>query len=204
MIKNLKEDDMRRMIVFGVFCISATVLLAQTNKKQMEKAPPPLKNAVRFVPFNMKTGLWQDTMTTTSTGSMGIPPDLAARMTPEQKAQYEAAMGQLTNGVPRTITYKKCVKAEDLNKDPFSDPEEKCTWTTLTSTGSSGVAQGTCIVQFGGETGKMDLNIKYQLPNSETVQGSGPIALTINGHTVNSKGNFSGAWQGATCPAGVN
>jgi hypothetical protein len=191
---------MKKMIVLGAVCLSAMALLAQTQKNV--NAPLPAEH--KFTPFNMRTGLWQDTMTTTSTGTMGIPPELAAKMTPEQKAQYEAAMGQLTNGVPRTITYKKCVKPEDLNKDPFSDPKEHCTWTTLTSTGSSGQAIGTCLIQDNDKNGKMDINIKYQIPNPETVQGSGTIAVTFYGHTVTSKGNLGGKWLGATCPADVN
>lgn len=198
---------MKKMIVLCAACLSSMVLLAQSKQKsKVTSTPPQVNNAVRFVPFNMKTGLWQDTMTSTSTGSMSIPPDLAARMTPEQKARYEAAMGQLTNGVPRTITYKKCVKKDDLNKDPFSDPKQKCTWTTLTSTGSSGQATGTCLINdtTNGMTGKMDININYQIPNPETVQGSGTIAMTFNGRTVNSKGNLSGKWLGATCPAGTD
>ncbi|MGH9831241.1 MAG: DUF3617 domain-containing protein, partial [Blastocatellia bacterium] len=143
----------------------------------------------------------QDTMTTTSTGSMGIPPELAAKFTPEQKAQYAAAMSQLTNGVPRSSTYKKCVKPEDLSKDPFSNAKEQCTWTTLTSTGSGGRAIGTCLIQDKDKTGKMDINMTYQLPNPETLQGSGTIVMTFYGHTVTSKGNLSGKWLGATCSA---
>ena len=43
------------------------------------------------VKLNVKTGLWQTTITNTVTGSMGLPPEIAARLTPAQRARFEAA-----------------------------------------------------------------------------------------------------------------
>ncbi|MGH9683723.1 MAG: DUF3617 domain-containing protein [Candidatus Acidiferrales bacterium] len=111
------------------------------------------------------------------------------------------ARGQFTAFVATVQAGRNCVKPEDLSKDPFSDPKEKCTWTTLTSTGSGGRAIGTCLIQDKDKTGKMDINMTYQLPNPETLQGSGTIVMTFYGHTVTSKGNLSGKWLGATCSA---
>jgi len=60
-------------------------------------------------PLNIKTGLWQLTMTTTVSGRPPIPPEALARMTPEQRAKFEAAMKARASHGPRTRTYKNCV-----------------------------------------------------------------------------------------------
>ena len=68
-----------------------------------------------FQPLKVKTGLWQ---VTEISNLSGLPPEML-RM-----------MGQ-TPG-PRTITYKSCVTAKDLNSNPWAKgAEEKCTWTVL-------------------------------------------------------------------------
>ena len=178
---------MKRFAACSAALLFATILFAQST----------------VVPFNMKTGLWQDTMTTTSSGTVDIPPELAAKMTPEQLAKFQAAM--TNGGMPRSITYKKCVTKDDLSKDPFSDPKQKCTWAKLTSDGSKGEANGTCIIRDEtNRTGKTDLNIKWELPGTDTLKGTGTIAITANGHTMTSNGTLIGKWLGATCPADVN
>ncbi len=179
---------MKTFAACSAVLLFATILFAQST----------------FVPFNMKTGLWQDTMTTTSSGTVAIPPELASKMTPDQLAKMQAAM--TNGGMPRSITYKKCVTKDDLSKDPFSSPKQKCTWAKLTSDGSKGEAEGTCTIndETNGVTGKMDFNIKWELPGTETLKGTGTIATTANGHTMTSNGTLTGKWLGATCPADVN
>jgi hypothetical protein len=171
---------MKKFAACTTALLFATILFAQST----------------VVSFKMKTGLWQETMVTTTTGTMALPPELAAKMTPEQLAKLQAAV--TNGGAPRTITYKKCVTKDDLTKDPFSDPKEKCTWEKLTSDGSKGEAKGTCSLN---DMGKMDINFKWELPGSDTLKGTGTMAVTMNGHTMTSNATLTGKWLGATCPA---
>jgi hypothetical protein len=67
-------------------------------------------------PLNVKTGLWQVTMTSKIS----------------------------TVPAPTTKTYQSCVKKEDLGNYPFSDPMYNCDWKVLKSTGSEMEATGTC------------------------------------------------------------
>src|SRR5689334_2893326 len=78
-------------------------------------------------PLNVKPGLWQITMTSTI---QGLP-------------------------APSTTTYKSCVKKEDLAKYPFTDPDDKCTWTVGNSTGGKMDTKGTCMPPGQG---KVDFN----------------------------------------------
>ena len=90
---------MRNMILSGVVLLSATALMAAS-----------------LDPLNVKTGLWQVTMT--------------------------SKVNQLP--APNTSTYESCVRKEDLSKYPFTDPEANCTWNVVSSTGSKMEANGTC------------------------------------------------------------
>jgi hypothetical protein len=62
-------------------------------------------------PLNVKTGLWQVTEISTTSGLPPIPASMQARldkMTPEQRAKLEAAMKGRVGGTPQTINYKTC------------------------------------------------------------------------------------------------
>jgi hypothetical protein len=63
----------------------------------------------------------------------GLPPQMATMM---------------KNG--QTIRYKSCVKAKDLNTNPWADGSgEKCAWTVLNSTGSDMEVRGFLCTRMG-------------------------------------------------------
>jgi hypothetical protein len=128
--------------------------------------------AATLEPLNVKTGVWQVTMTNTISG---LP-------------------------APTTNTYKTCVRKEDLNKYPFTDPKDKCTWTVQNSTGNKMDATGTCMP--AGQ-GKVDFDIHLEALDSENVKGTGQ--LTFNGPGGSMNGNYSATakWASATCPTGM-
>ena len=190
---------MRKMIVFGAVCLSATVLLAQTQKKNSEQVP-----AAKMTPMNVKTGLWQSTSTITVTGSLGLPPEVLAKMTDEQKARYAAAMQAQSGGHSSTHTNKGCLTQKDLTTDPFarnnSDDENiHCHGTLLSSTSTDIVLQETC----SGEA-TMNYTMKIHADSAEHAIGTGTGTATMGGHTMNSSVKFDSKWIGATCPADAN
>ena len=190
---------MRKMIVFGAVCLSATVLLAQTQKKNSEQVP-----AAKMTPMNVKTGLWQSTSTITVTGSLGLPPEVLAKMTDEQKARYAAAMQAQSGGHSSTHTSKGCLTQKDLTTDPFAQknsPDEhiQCHGTLLSSTSTDIVLRETC----SGEA-SMTYTMKIHAVDQEHAVGTGTGTATMGGHTMNSSVKFDSKWLGATCPADAN
>ena len=178
---------MGKSMFFGAVCLWATVLLA----------------GGKVTPLNVTTGLWETTSTTMINGSIGLPPELIARMTPEQRAKFEAAMKRRANGTPTTRTYKSCLTKKQLNEDPFTDKDHgkmKCQENVINSTGSDLEVKESC----AEEGGKGDVHISYHAFDSEHVTGNGEVTMTMNGHTMNSKLKYESKWLGATCPAGVN
>lgn len=102
---------MRKIILLSVFCLSASVVLAGGDIK----------------PLNVKTGLWQVTMTTNMTGLPPISPEVLKQLTPEQRSKLEESMKARASQGPQKRTYKHCMTQQDLNKDPFSDKNVNCT-----------------------------------------------------------------------------
>ncbi|HVB33272.1 MAG TPA: DUF3617 domain-containing protein [Patescibacteria group bacterium] len=195
---------MRKMIVFGAFCFLAAVLLAQTQKKQVEQAPPPVQKAnPALVPLNIKPGLWQTTMTSTVKGMPPLPPDEEAKLAqlpPEQRARFEAMLRSQFGGTPQTHTWKSCTKKEDLNKYPFDDPKDKCTYTVLGSTSSTMDVQGTCRPPDGY---KYDFTVHLKAAGSEHASGTGQMVISRGSQTMTANYSGSSQWIGANCPAGA-
>jgi Protein of unknown function (DUF3617) len=98
--------------------------------------------------------------------------------------------------------YKTCVTAKDLNGNPWvNGPDEKCTWTMVTSTGSDTEIKGTSC-ELGKEAG-MDtsVDLKLHAVDSENVKASMQGTSTGNGQTMNLDGTFTGKWMSARCSA---
>lgn len=121
--------------------------------------------------FEIKTGQWQVNMTTTVNGM----------------------------GTPHTSTYKSCIKKEDLGKYPFTDPDNKCIYKVVSSTGKTMEAHGSC--EPGNEGGKVDFDLRLDALDSENVKGTGDMTMSFNGQTMSGKYAATAKWLNATCSA---
>jgi hypothetical protein len=128
----------------------------------------------RLQPLNVEPGLWEVTMSMTING-MGMP--------------------------PRTNVYRSCLKKEDLNKYPFADPEKRCTYPVVSSTGSTMEARGTCAP--GSEGAKIDFKLRLDAADSENVKGTGQMTMSGPGGSKNGTYTATSKWISATCPANV-
>jgi hypothetical protein len=141
---------------------------------------------VKLQPLNVKAGLWQ---TTSALKYTGLPPQMAAA----ERSQ---------------ITYKSCLKPEDLmNPNKWAAKELaglKCSsLAVLKSTGTDIEAQGKgCSMGDRGITA--DGHGKFHVQDPEHVAGS--LDVTWSGNTpfgnfaVHGHGDYVDKWLGATCP----
>lgn len=146
--------------------------------------------------LNVKTGEWQ--MTTVSAVNATLPPEVQAMMSRLPPAQQEALKSRF-GGTPQTRTYKSCVTQADLDKYPFDDPNQRCTWTVSTSTGSDLEVTATiCRANNRDMTG--NINIKIHAVDSENATGSVQMNLTgNNGQVITSNATIAGKWIGSAC-----
>ncbi len=150
--------------------------------------------ADKIQPLNVKLGLWETTHTTTRSGEMPIPPEMLAKLTPEQRAKMEERMKANSAGRTTTSTSKSCLTKEKLEKAPFSDREKECSPTILTSTTSKAVVKFTC--DMSGM--KMSGTINVEALNPESVKGSAQTTASGN-HTMNVNATFTSKWLGPSC-----
>ncbi len=176
---------MKRVIALGVAFILPAALLAGGKIK-----------------LNVKTGLWQTTTTNTVTGSMGLPPEMAAKLTPAQRARFEAAAKKQGSSTPRTVSHKDCLTPEKLAEDPFTDKSHgdnaKCEETVLRSTATDLEVHELCT--YGSS--KSDIHLSFHADSPEHVTGSGTTTVTSGGHVMKSAMKMDSRWIAAACPAG--
>lgn len=177
---------MRKVIAMGVLCLWASALWAGGKMK----------------PLNVKTGLWQSKSTITQNGSMGIPPGMAARLTPAQRARIEAAMAKQGNGTPTTHSYKSCVTQKDLNQDPFTDRHSdfKCQEKVIQSTGTEVELREAC----SNGSIRSEVHVHFHADSPGHVTGTGEALTNMGGHTMKSNLKIDSKWLATSCPAGVH
>jgi len=130
--------------------------------------------------LNVKTGLWQTTVTAKYTG---LPPKMAAAVKP-------------------TMTYKGCIKPKDLSTSQWVTGFKCSSWTVLKSTGTDVEAVGKACEMGNGMTA--DGHGKFHAQDSEHLTGviDGDFTgFTGNGSKVHLHANYTSKWLGATCPA---
>jgi Protein of unknown function (DUF3617) len=172
---------MRKLILGMAICLSVGFLWAQSE-------------TVKYQPLNIKTGYWETISVTTMSGAPPVPADLLARMTPEQRAKYSAAMNGMMNQ-PKTHVNKSCVTQDDLTKDPFNENKESCKETVVNSSASKLDIHEVC----SEEGMKADIMVHIEAVNSEYVKGTIQSAATGGGNTMNVNGTLTSKYLGAVC-----
>lgn len=100
--------------------------------------------------LNVKSGAWEMTVTTVSSG-MKLSPEMAAKMTPVQRAQMEQMM-KAREGKPHTTTLQSCLTKEDVSHDRIikemededDDGEVRCTVKVISKTSSKLILDKMC------------------------------------------------------------
>jgi hypothetical protein len=169
---------MRKALMVTCLCLSASAALAQLQA------------------LNVNTGSWE--VTEVSSVNASLPPEMQAMLSRLPPAQQEA-LKQRFGGAPQTNTYKSCITQSDLDRTPFENPDQKCEWTTRSSTGTDMVLRGTC---EAGNSGGARANIDMRIHVVDAQNATGTVQLNAasgNGTAVNTNATFTGRWIGPTC-----
>jgi hypothetical protein len=160
---------------------------------------PSAVAADKFVRPNIKTGLWEVTETHTMTGMPAmpsIPPDVLAKMTPEQRAQFEEHMKGMGGGGPKTTTRKDCITREQLDKDlAFGENRAECTRTVISSSSSMTEMKIHCQEK---ET-TSDGTFKFEALSTESVKGTVRMVINSHGRPMNMNFDFISKYLGPAC-----
>ncbi len=150
--------------------------------------------AVDPVPMDVKLGLWETTMTNQTDMSAVMPPEVLARLTPEQRAKMEGSMGR---GGSRTTTTKHCVTKDTINEALSSantSARQTCTRTFVTSTSTKQVIHMECTsgpIKSSGD-------VQIEVIDRENTKGS-MVMTSGGGRGGNIKMEWATKWLGADC-----
>lgn len=145
-------------------------------------------------PLDVKLGLWESTTTTEHSGVPPIPPEVLARLSPEQRAKVEERAK--ASAGPKAITRKSCVKKEDLDKAlAFGNDDKNCHRTVVSSSSSKLEFRMEC----GAGTMKSNGTVDIEAVSSEHVKGT--VQMTMGDGTRSMKMNtaFESKWLGPVC-----
>jgi hypothetical protein len=143
----------------------------------------------------VKTGLWEQTVTVTRQGALPMPDSVLSKLTPEQRARVEAQMR--ANQQPRTNTSQACLTEKDLDSlKIFENSDPNCKQTVRTSTGTQIDAQWECRIEEG-ITGKGTMHIDIQSP--ESARGTVHIVADGNGQNMVTGSKMTSRWIGSDC-----
>jgi hypothetical protein len=147
-------------------------------------------------PLDIKPGLWETTTTAETTGSPAIPPELLARMTPEQQARLEAQVKAGTPHGPHTDVRKHCVTKEELAKGlSFGDDHGSCKQTVLRASSGKREIRLDC-----GNSGiKATGTIRFEAIDREHVKISSEIASGDASHAMKIVSTGMSKWVSAPC-----
>jgi len=150
-----------------------------------------------FKPLDVKTGLWESTVTNQMSGQLPIPAEALARLTPEQRTRIEEAMKARASQGAKTTTNKSCITKDQLNKPMTFDQDKKnnCKSTLVRSSSSEQDIRMEC------SENNMQANaaVHIQTVNSENVKGTVQVTATGGGNTMNSQSSFSAKWVSSDC-----
>jgi len=151
--------------------------------------------AVDPVPMDVKLGLWETTLTNQMDISSLIPADALAKLTPEQRAKMEGAMGR---GGARTTT-KHCITKETINEalsnaGRGNTKDLNCTRTFTTSTSAKQVVHMECT---SGNM-KTSSDVQVEVIDRENTKGS-MVMTSAGGRGGNMKMEWTSKFLGAEC-----
>jgi hypothetical protein len=188
----IQGERYMRAILVGFIMLSTMQAFSQIKGQASESSAP--NQSVHFQPLNVRTGLWQNALTTTTGGDSMIPANLLSRLSPERRAKMEAAMKERAAENGHTVTYQSCVTSEELKEMPFAD-KQNCTETLLNSSSTEAQINFVCTMDEFKAKGTMQIHAT----STTSVQGSGSGTATGNGQSMNITSTLSGHWLKADC-----
>jgi hypothetical protein len=173
---------MRHLLFLPTFIAISTVAVAQ------------------YQPLNVKTGQWHTTVLVNRSGSLAMPSDYMAKLTPEQRAKVEATMKQASKPNTMTRVNQDCLTEEELKRGtPFKPDNNRCTEKVLNSNSSKLNLEQDCMED--SMTTKTTMSLEAVSP--ELVKGAGVVTVTSEGHTFTSNITFTSEWKSASCDTGA-
>jgi hypothetical protein len=170
-----------------------SALLGMTISGQSRNQNKP--GRAKLQPLNIKTGLWEATVTYKRSGELPLPPGTLEKLLPEQRARLEERM-KGNSGESNTRSYRSCLKKEDLENPDFTD-KKQCTWTTLELTSTT--AKGSAVCEYREIGARLSGTAEIIAVDEKHIKGT--IRMTAPGTSkrIVADGTLTAKWLGSSC-----
>lgn len=156
-----------------------------------------LSQAADSIKLNVKPGLWEVSSLGQASGVPPIPEDTLAKMTPEQRARFQAAMQATMSNASKPRLFKNCITPEKIAQGFDVQPNQSasCQRTVTSISSSEFKVSSVCSGPDGGTTMEMHL----QATGSEQVSGTVHVVVSRGGKTMTVDNNIHGKWLSSDC-----
>jgi hypothetical protein len=145
--------------------------------------------------LDVKMGLWE---ATTLVQTSGMPPMDTSTLTPQQRAQLEAATAAAGKMAARPHVVKECLTKEKMAKGGLfqQDKQDNCTHTVLTDTAAELGVKFSCSAG-DGETTSGEWH--FQATSPESVKGTGQMTMARGAQSMKASTSVTAKWISASC-----
>jgi hypothetical protein len=156
-----------------------------------------LAHAADTPQLNVRLGLWEVATHPQVNGNLPITDEQLAKLPPEQRAKFEAAMqAAIARGAQPRI-FKECMTAEKRSHgfNAASDQRKNCQVTLVTNTPSEFESHREC----ASEDGKQSTDVHFRIVSSDHVSGTVNSLISHGAKTMTVNSTMEGKWLGPDC-----
>jgi Spy/CpxP family protein refolding chaperone len=157
-----------------------------------------LANAAEVPQLDVKLGLWEIATHPQVNGSLPITDEQLAKLPPDQRAKFEAAMQAAVARGAQPRVFKECMTAEKRSHgfDAGSDQSKSnCQVTLVTNTANEFESHRECT----SEDGKQSTSVHFRVVSSDHVAGTVNALISHGGKTMTVNSTMEGKWLGPDC-----
>ncbi|HEV2302697.1 MAG TPA: DUF3617 domain-containing protein [Stellaceae bacterium] len=150
--------------------------------------------------FGAKPGLWEVTTSGTASGAPPIPPEALARLSPEEKAKFLAAMQEMMARQNARHVTKSCLTAEQLQRGPtFTSRRDKSCKETVAKSTATDIDVNEVCRESGRQT--MSGRLRFHATSPQTIVGTADVTVGDGTRTMRMHREINAKWLRADCGA---
>jgi hypothetical protein len=146
--------------------------------------------------LDVKTGHWEVTSSGEATGTPPIPPEVLAKMPPEQRAQIQARMAAMMERSNKPEVTRSCITEKSLQRGLDLNQRERpeCKRTVVNSSSSQIDVRMEC-------TGEQKMNGTFHVEaiDRQTIRGKFDMVVSNGANTMTMQRTLQGKWLGNDC-----
>jgi Protein of unknown function (DUF3617) len=165
-------------------------LVAGVSLMLIAEAADPIK-------LDVKPGLWEIASEGQINGAPPVPEDVLARLTPEQRARFEASMQASMANAAKPRLSKHCMTPEKIQRglDMEQQNNASCQRKVLSNSASKMDISEDC----SDANGTTSIGEHFELSGPEQITGTVHVVRTAGGKSMTVNSTIHGKWLGASC-----